>query len=469
MKRFILAHADEERRLHIIGRRAANMSTAVGRVPDDVLIRIFTMARFLYDVAPELLASVCHRWLAMAHGAIGAPLWSDIELNVTPEVEIIALARKIMRYLDRSRAHPISYHLKAAARVTANDIDLLRTITRASMSRCTNLDVPSFSMFRSWFPLDGQLTLKQLHIRETLPASLFTWLVGEFIPSTVLEAPCPSLCELELSLQDAPTITTSLLANVSKFASITHLHIKVHTIREVWDSLGSFHSLQYLDWYHTGPDDGVVQGGENGAATLTLPKLERFRFYDNARLRAPSMLDAPLLRHLELTASPSHYTDLDHWALLNPDQFPKLQTLVSRTEDRDMYRIVSAIEGHPTLRNVYWEIRIQSMPESIRALSSLLRRVISTPQPPPMLLYQLDWFSIMVTKRLPPDPELEELYAEIARELARFVDIWDVLPAERRPGFNLCLSQSLVKASQEIARVVEKHPDIVLPRIHPLT
>jgi hypothetical protein len=450
-----------------------NMSMAVGHVPDDVLISIFTIARFECGVAPGLLASVCHRWLAIVDGTLGALLWSHIRLDVTPETEAITLARETMRCLDRSHTYPISYHLKASSGVPAESIDILSTITRASMSRCIDLDIASLHKFRSWFPLDGPLTLKRLQISGT------SWHVEEGIPPfTLLETPCPSLSKLELSLTnpgsrifsmgDSSDITPSLLANVSKLASITHLRITVDTILEVWDALASFHHLQHLDWYHTGSDDGVVQGEGNGAAAVSLPKLERFRFHDRANLHALSMLSAPLLRHLELIAYPGHFAGgLGHWTLLNPVRFPNLQTMGVFTEDREMYRIVSAIEGHLKLRNVCWQIQIQSMSGSIRALSSLLRKTVSAPQPSPMLLHQLDWFSISPAGRIPAHLQSKEVYAEIARELAKFADIWDVLPAERRPNFTLCLSRSFVEASQEIARVVQKYPDIVLPRIHP--
>jgi hypothetical protein len=63
-------------------------------VPNDVLMLIFTTARFQCGVVPERLASVCHRWLAVVHGALGAPLWSEIDLNMTSDGDAVALARK---------------------------------------------------------------------------------------------------------------------------------------------------------------------------------------------------------------------------------------------------------------------------------------------------------------------------------------------------------------------------------------
>jgi hypothetical protein len=269
-----------------------------------------------------------------------------------------------------------------------------------------------------------------------------------------------SITERIRTLITAPHITAPLLANVSEFASITHLRISVTTVIGLWDALASFHNLRHLDWHHYGSDASVAPGE---AAILSLPKLERLTFHENDRFRAFSLLDAPLLRHLELYAYA--LADPEHWAWVDPVRFPNLQTLRYGTRDYNMRRIVAAIEGHPKLRNVCWEIPITLMSKSIRALSSILSEAVSVPHPSPPLLHQLDRFSI-----IPYDctSHLKSEDAGIVLQLAKFGVLWYALPAESRPKFKLCLDRKLVKASPEISRVVERYPGVFFRDDHPL-
>lgn len=460
LERVSLTHAGQQRRLDVIEHRIKNMSTAISNVPEDILIHIFVIARFECGVSPELLASVCHRWLAVVHGALGAPLWSELNLHMAYNVAAIAITRKTTRYLERSRTYPISYKLSADRGVSAEEMDQLRVITKASMSRCTDIDVTPF-VFRSWFPLQGPLRLRRLRISDYVGFSV----TGKY-PSSLLKAQCPSLRELEIFMTGpaASECSIPLLENVSKFAAITHLRIEVMDFIDarLLGALASFHNLRFLYWC----DTYALPRGRERAIALSLPQLERLVLHSShAGFRVFPILDAPLLRHLELFASPTEYPA--HWALLNPVRFPNLQTLYSSTADRDMYRIAAAIECHPKLRNVRWKVEVRSISKSIRSFSSFLRKDVLGVRSRP-LLHQLGWFSIVPTQPLPSHPESNSLYTKIAHEVAKFAILWDETPAERRSNFKLCLDNDLVRASQEISRVVEEHPDIILPRVHPL-
>ena len=462
LQRLLLVHADQLRRLDIIGRRVENMSRAVDRVPDDILLHIFTMARFECDVVPELLVSVCHRWLAVVHGPLGALLWSDIDIRMTPGVDAVALVKKTLRHLERSRKYPISVHLGPTEAVPERGTrGLLHTITRPSLHRCTDLNVASFETFRSWFPLDGPLSLKSLHISGE------AWGSEEVSPCTLLRAQCLSLSKLKLCMRGpAASDITSILANVSTFTSITHLHIEAQATVEVREALASFHSLQNLRWRHLVSYTEEVQdaeGEETEAVALSLPKLRQLTLDGNAVFRALSGLSAPMLQTLLLLEYATE--DPAHWALLIPVQFPNLQNLQCATEDQDMYRIVGSIEGHPKLRNVCWEIRTRFMPDSICALSSFLGQETLGAQSSLPFLHHVDRFSIMPTTPLPSSSTSNELYSDIADQLAIFAVLWNALPAERRPNFKLCMDASLVEASKKIAGVVEMYPDIFLPRV----
>ena len=432
------------------------MSRAVNRVPDDALIRIFTVAQFECGVVPELLASVCHRWLAVLHGPLGAPLWSNIDIIVTPKVEDVALARKTIRYLEHSRNYPISFQLGLTGAVPDNNTtELLRAITRPSLHRCTDLKVTSFQTFRSWFPLRGPLSLKSVQIRGDARGD--EWVS----PCILLEAQCLSLRKLDLHMtRPAASDIISILANVSMFASITHLRIATKIIAGVREALASFHSLEDLYWRHIIPGTNVVQGvegEENEAVAFSLPKLKKLWLCSNATFRALSRLSAPMLQHLQLskyaTENPAH------WALLDPVRFPNLHTLECFTNDQDIHRIVNSIEGHPKLHTVCWEIQTQFMSDSFCALSSFLGKETSLP-----FLHQVDRFSIMSTdcRPLPSGSKSDELYSDIAHQLARFALLQSALPAERRPNFKLCTN--LVQASKKIANVVEMYPNIFLPQ-----
>ena len=431
------------------------MSRAVNRVPDDALVRIFTMAQFECGVVPELLASVCHRWLAVLHGPLGALLWSNIDIKVTPKVEDVALAQKTMRYLERSRKYPISFRLGPPEAVPNKDTtDLLHTITRPSLHRCTDLSVASFETFRSWFPLRGPLSLKSIRISGEVKGD------EEVSPCTLLEAQCLSLRKLELRMTGPATSDiTSILASVSTFASINHLRIETENVAEVREALASFHNLQYLHWAHLASDIVMAQDAEdeqNEAVALSLSRLEKLRLHGNATFRALSRLSAPMLQHLLFFEYATE--NQAHWALLNPVRFPNLHILECFTEDQDIHRIVNSIEGHPKLHAVCWEIQTQFMSDSFRALSSFLGKETSLP-----FLHQVDRFSITSTRPLPSGSTSDGLYSDIAHQLARFAVLRNALPAERRPNFKLCID--LVEASKKIASVVEMHPDILLSHV----
>ena len=126
LDRLLLAHAYQRKRLDVIGHRLENTSTAISRIPDDILILILIKARFECKVAPELLSSVCHRWLAIVHGALGAPLWSHIELDMTSKEETVTLEAKTIRYLERSRTYPISFTFDLDASLL-EEFELLHT------------------------------------------------------------------------------------------------------------------------------------------------------------------------------------------------------------------------------------------------------------------------------------------------------------------------------------------------------
>jgi len=427
------------------------MAANVCRVPEDVLMCIFTMARFECDVAPEVLASVCHQWMTVVHGTYGALLWSKIDLIVGYQDEMITLAERTIRHLDRSRNYPISCNLgvRADRYISADAIDLLRSVVRESMSRCTELVVTSFHEFESWFPLDGPLILKKLEIRDS---GLNT---DEVSPALLPEAGCPSLSEFRLVIENYPAegFVLSVLSNVSQFASITRLHVDVvDAVFEVRDALGSFHDLKHLVWHDS---EVMEEVDEDDVVAVSLPKLERLDLNDHNQLRA---LSAPMLRCLKSqydTKNPAHA------ALLSPVRFPNLEALWCSVEGWNMRRIPDLITLHPKLQNLWWQIPVRSLSECIGTLSSLMSE-----QPLRPFLRQLDWFSIPVTNIPHIQSSPFTMYANIAFQLAKFAILRNRLPAGCRPRFKLCLDAALVKESTDIARVVQKHPDIIFPSIH---
>jgi hypothetical protein len=460
--RILLAHTAHQKGLDVIERRLENIATTVGRVPDHVLMCIFTMARFECDVPPEVLASVCHRWMAVVHGAYGAPLWSKIDLIVGYQDEAITLAERTIRHLERSRNHPISYNLGVGVDeyVSTDSINLLRSVMGASMSRCTELIVDSFHMFESWFPLDGPLILKKLEIRDS-GLNVF-----EASPALLPEAGCPSLSELRLIIRGCPAegFVSSVLSNVSQCASITHLHIDVEdAVLEVRDALGSFHDIEHLVWH----DSWAMEEADEGeAVALLLPKLERLDLHDHNEHRALSGLSAPMLRCLKLS---KYNTDnLAHKTLLSPVRFPNLEALWCSVEGQNMSRIAGVITTHPKLRNIWWRIPVHSLSNCIHTLSSLLSKDALENQPLRPFLHQLDWFSIPVTNIPHIQSSPFAMYAHIAYQLAKFAILRNELPAGCRPQFKICLDAALVGESTEIARVIQKHPDIIFPSVHPL-
>ena len=453
LERILLAHTAHKKELDVTERRLENMATAVGRVPNDVLICIFTMARFEYDVAPEVLASVCHKWMAVVHGAHGALLWSKIDLIVGYQDETIMLAERTIRHLNRSRNYPISCNLGAETYedISADAMDLLRSVVRASMSRCTKLVLASFHQFESWFPLDGPLILKKLEIKES----------GSNIkgasPTLLPEAGCPSLRELRLTIEGylrrAPGFVSSVLSNVSQFASITCLYIDVEgAILEVRDALGSFHDLKHLVWHDYGMREEV---NEDESVALSLPKLERLELQHHIQLRALSRLTAPMLRCLK---SEYDMANPVHGALLSPVRFPNLEALWCSTGCWDMGRVADVITPHPKLRNVWWHIPVGSLSECIGTLSSLMSEQPSRP-----FLHRLDWLSIPV---IDVHSSRSSMHADIAFQLSKFAILRNQLPAKCQPQFKLCLDAALVTKSPRIARVVQKYPDIIFPSIH---
>jgi len=373
---------------------------------------------------------------------------------MTSEEETLTLEAKTIRYLERSRTYPISFAFNLDASML-EEFELLHTITSTSMSRCVNLNIVSFDILKHWPPLGGTLVLKRLEIT----GELWSDEVGTR-PYTILETECPSLNKFELDMMGsgAPAVTTSLLANISKFASITHLHITMlDAVIEVRDALAAFHDLQCLWWYSEESSDE-----EFAATALSLPKLEQLKLEGDTLFLSLTMLNAPLLRRLELR---TYSENLLHWELLNPVQFPDLETLYCYARDSNVRRILGAIEGHYSLRNVCWRIRDQFIPEFIRAFSkSALAAQSSQP-----LLPQLDSVSIIPDVSKIPDekpPPPSRWYAEIARQLTKFVALWNELSADRRSTFKLCLDEALVEASQEIADAVASYPEILVPRVH---
>jgi len=184
-----------------------------------------------------------------------------------------------------------------------------------------------------------------------------------------------------------------------------------------------------------------------------LPKLARLQLQGHTVFHALSLLRAPSLHHVELTAYPSE--DPQHWALLHPAaRFPSLVTLDCQTEDHDMYRIAQTIRGHPKLRNVNWEIPAQFISDSLGVLCHLARQG-SCP-----FRHQLDRFSITTTNTsLGETGELS--FSKIAQELEKLVILWDTTRAESRPDFKLGLDEGLVRAWHEIARIVQEHCDVL--------
>lgn len=136
------------------------MRKAVGRIPDEILTTILEMARFECAVAPEVLSRVCHRWHVTANSRLGALLWSDIHLVVERETDIASLARKIRRYVERSRTCAISFIFTACSEITDKEVGVLWEAVKTGMPRCKELDVYPFRAFQHWFPLPGQLPLE---------------------------------------------------------------------------------------------------------------------------------------------------------------------------------------------------------------------------------------------------------------------------------------------------------------------
>ena len=126
--------------------------------------------------------------------------------------------------------------------------------------------------------------------------------------------------------------------------------------------------------------------------------------------------------------------DSEHWALLDPVRFPSLQTLRFYTKDKDPYRIVDAIEGHPNLRNVYWEIRFQFMSECIRSLSSLL----SGGDPAPATAVTPIGSGYNNSHLL---PGARESHVSSAIQLSKYAIFYNVLPEERHPQVQALSSQ----------------------------
>ena len=316
------------------------------------------------------------------------------------------------------RTYPISFIFTAYSEIPDKEVGVLWEAVKMGMPRCNELDIYPFCAFQRWFPLPGQLPLRQLQLSG--PASD----ADRRLPGALLEAPCPLLNELGISGTNlAASYAASLLSNAAKFASITNLRISLNeeadTEAQIPKALALFPGLQELRLY------GGFSHEEVAPIPLSLPNLDRLELHRHAMIRAFSLLSAPRLQHLALVAYPEENPTPAHWALLRPPQFPNLRSLRCETEDQDMHLIVDCIQGHPHLRDVHWEIQAQSAPQSIAALSSLVLKASHT-QPLGTLLPQLDWFSI--TLSIAPEAR-KELCAQVAYQLEVFAVTRDAIPA----------------------------------------
>lgn len=108
----MLLHTRDQDELVVSRTRVQNSSQGIDHLSDEGLLSMFSIAIADDHVAPEFLASVCDRWKVVVSGDVGASLWTTIDINVKPRATSADLAKRVLRFVERSRSRPLTLILR---------------------------------------------------------------------------------------------------------------------------------------------------------------------------------------------------------------------------------------------------------------------------------------------------------------------------------------------------------------------
>lgn len=452
LEQISLRHTRDLKQLAVLRSRVQNTSQKVDRLPDDVLLLVFSMAIAHNNVTPAFLASVCHRWMAVIYGDVGALLWSTIDLNAYSPVGAAESAERALRFVERSRSRPLTLFLRGE-QVEPNDAALLRAVIRPAFGRVHKLVVENLESFASWFPLEGPCT--SLH-HLTLKGSARN-AADEMI---IFASPCPSLQRLELLPDDDGLVgdpqTRSILRNVSELTSITHLHIGASDeANGIYACLKSFPQLEYLRWRPFDSADAPQDGADElQIIPLHLPNLKTLVVASEI-VRCLCELEAPLVQVLHIGEI---FVGADYWGFMSPVRFPALKKITcvypmwSTDHDIDM------LFDHTHLEDATWVLYASDISDFLGDLSLRLSQ-----QAAQSSLSKLRWLNLVCLAPYSEGyhPTDDDCDAEIVHQLRSLFIHRDALRSRSQIHFKVRLNADLVNSSTKLAALVADHPYIV--------
>lgn len=446
-----LLHQRDLDQLAVLRSRIQNSSQRIDRLPDDVLLHVFSMT-LTENFTPETLASVCHRWMTLVFGGASAGLWCTIDININCG-STVALAERVTRCIERSRTRPLALILRGKNVILDEAINaLLLAVARPSFPRIRKMVVESFASFGLWFPLAEcfpslqHLSLEDLPFRDSEHPDEIR----------VLASPCPSLRHLDLlpSSSLSNSRIQSILRNVSATTSITHLNIRAtKETSGIHACLSSFKQLEFLRWRSFGPTNELA-AVDTSTVPLSLPNLKTLVIAGNV-VFALSELDAPLVQVIHIG---DDFEGADYWGLNSPARFLALRKLTFVYPLWGTDYDADALFDHPNLEEATWVLYPPDLVALVRTVSLRLSQ-----QPTQSSLCGLKWLNLVCPAPFDElyHPTDEECDLDLVVQL-KSLFVYRNAHSTNSLHFQVRLNYDLVNISPAIAALVADHPDIIV-------
>ena len=298
-------------------------SSAIARIPNEILAMIFEEAHSCRNGAGLPLSQVTHRWRDVA---INTPrLWSriDVEVRGPRRVNLVAL------YLSRLKALPFDLKLTIEERLRDKDRDhrihgaVLGKLLGDHIHRCRRLDLELHSADSAGAILDF-LAVASAPLLQSFDATYYYGYGGHDI-QPILKGGTPMLTNMRLI--GAPS-------HLPPLCNVVTFHLDMDDDRMPYSYIdtqnlkGPLSSLTHLVFLEI----TIVLWGRWRGPAVTLPALQTLRLVDrDGGLigRIYEAIDAPLLEFLSLQSFVAEETLdwLHHASDLAPTKFPRLHTL----------------------------------------------------------------------------------------------------------------------------------------------
>lgn len=464
LRKALALHEEDVAELDVAERRTCNdnaLSSTMGKLPVELIVKIFGLSISSAQTTPTVLMSICHRWFDIVTGPPGNSLWTVVNIRIAGSDLRVASSR-LQTYIRRSQPLPLSIRCNCDSTASKSDVDLIAALITPIAERWKTLMInePHTSPDR-WMPLPHATSLQSLRVFGESWSSEHSLVMNK----------TPSLRKLQFKIsRTASRVPTHHLLDIAKFCpnlSVLTLDIPVLPC-DVRAALPNLQFLQEFYWIARELEEEVHEEPEK-SAKLSLPKLRTLSLAGYHVVDVLRDLTAPDLRTLSLKLGPGeksegHRATFVSWFAWRNPRFPSLQTLYyDVTSVMSWSQDVRHALCHPQLETVHfglWE-SLTSISEMMTALGQqILVHIKSMTESP--LFHQLKRWN-MTYYRFSGLPHETVHIAGVVRSLESVLSYQTILHSGSSwTPFCIGIPPQLVEESDDLREMVLREERLVV-------